>query len=144
MIVKPAVILTIGIFAASIAFAQVQAGRIVGTVFDPNRTVVPNATVVITNVGTNQAQKLVSSGTGDFVLTPANPGIYRVEVTAKGFGSAIVNNVEVLVGQSARVDVDLKIGDVSTRVEVTASAPLLNSESGTVGQEITNKQIVDL
>jgi hypothetical protein len=136
--------LAIAIFTASAAFCQVQAGRIVGTIFDPNRTVVPNATVVITNVGTNQAQKLTSNATGEFVLTPVNPGIYRVEVSARGFGSAVVNNVEVIVGQSVRVDVDLKIGDVTTRIEVNAAAPLLNSESGTVGQEITNKQIVDL
>ena len=52
--------------------------------------------------------------------------------------------MEVLVGQSARVDVELRIGDVATKLEVTATAALLNTESGTLGQEITNKQIVDL
>jgi hypothetical protein len=136
--------LAAALFSASAAFAQVQAGRIVGTVYDPNHAVVPNAAVVITNVGTNQAQSLVTNHAGEFVLTPVNPGMYRVEVGAKGFGSTIVNNVEVIVGQSARVDVDLRIGDVSTRVDVAAAAPLLNTESGTLGQEITNKQIVDL
>src|SRR5205823_11410163 len=60
-----------------VAFAQVQAGRIVGTVTDPNRAVVPNAKVVITNTATNQAQTLITNGAGDFVLTPVNPGVYR-------------------------------------------------------------------
>lgn len=137
-------LLCAALLSAAAAFAQVQAGRIVGTVYDPNHAVVPNATVRITNTATSQVQSLAANGTGDFVLTPANPGIYRVEVTARGFGSAVVNDVEVIVGQSARVDVELKVGDVSTKVEVVASAPLLNTESGTVGQEITNKQIVDL
>src|SRR4051812_7338311 len=125
-------------------YAQIQSGRIVGTVYDPNKAVVPGAKVVITNTGTNQAQTLTTSGTGDFVLTPVNPGIYRVEVSAQGFGLSEVNRVEVIVGQSARVDVELKLGDTSTRVEVTAGAQLLNTESGTLGQEVTNKQIVDL
>lgn len=130
--------------AAAPMLAQVQSGRIVGTVYDPNRAVVPNAKVVITNSATNQPQTLTSSETGDFVLTPVDPGIYRVEVTAPGFSTAAVNKVEVIVGQSARVDVELKLGDTSARIEVTAAAALLNTESGTLGQEVTNKQIVDL
>ena len=124
--------------------AQIQAGRIVGTITDPNRAVIPNARVVITNAATNQAQTLTTNGAGDFVLTPVDPGLYRVEVTAAGFETAEVNKVEVIVGQSARVDVGLRIGETSTKIEVLATAPLLNTESGTLGQEITNKQIVDL
>jgi hypothetical protein len=129
---------------ASQCLAQVQAGRIVGTVTDPNQALVPNARVVITNTATNQAQTLTTNGAGDFVLTPANPGTYRVEVSASGFGTSEVSNVEVIVGQSARVDVSLRIGEASTKVEVIATTPLINTESGTLGQEITNKQIVEL
>jgi hypothetical protein len=131
------------LFAAELS-AQIQTGRIVGTVYDPNKAVVPNAAVVITNTSTNQVQNLTSNAAGDFVLTPVNPGLYRVEVTAKGFGTAQVNSVEVVVGQSARVDVDLRIGDTSTKIEVVATTAMLNTESGTLGQEVTNKQIVDL
>jgi hypothetical protein len=137
-------LLVLALLTAPAAVGQIQSGRIVGTVFDPNKAVVPNAAVVITSTATNQAQTITTNGSGDYVLTPVNPGFYRVEVAAKGFGTAQVNNVEVIVGQSARVDVDLKIGDTSTRVEVMAASPLLNTESGTLGQEVTNKQIVDL
>ena len=133
------------LLAASACVAQVQAGRIVGTVTDPNKAVVPNATVAITNTATNQMQTLTSNGAGDFVLTPVNPGVYRVEVSAKGFGTAAINNVEVIVGQSARVDVDLQTRrDLHEDRSHRGTAPLLNTESGTLGQEITNKQIVDL
>ncbi len=142
--IKATTLLLAALLSASTAWAQVQAGRIVGTVTDPNRAVVPNAKIVITNVATNQVQSLTTSSSGDFVLTPVNPGKYKVEVTAPGFGAAEVNNVEVIVGQSARVDVPLRIGETSTKIEVVATAPLLNTESGTLGQEITNKQITDL
>src|SRR5262249_54025523 len=80
--------------------AQVQAGRIVGTVTDPSKAVVPGARVAITNLGTAQLQTLTTNSAGDFVLTPVNPGMYRVEVSAVGFETAEVNNVEVTVGQS--------------------------------------------
>src|SRR5207248_4033656 len=113
-------------------WAQIQAGRIVGTVTDPNKAVVPNAKVVITNTGTSQSQTLTTNSAGEFVLTPVNPGVYNVQVTASGFGTAEVNQVEVIVGQSARVDVELRIGETSTKVEVVATAPLLNTESGTL------------
>src|SRR5258708_28239536 len=56
-----------------VCFGQVQAGRIVGTVTDPNKAVVPNAKVVIANTATNQAQTLTTNGAGDFVLTPVIP-----------------------------------------------------------------------
>jgi hypothetical protein len=137
-------LLVFGLVPIHRSFGQVQAGRIVGTVTDPNKAVIPNAKVVITNTGTNQSRNLTTNSTGEFVLTPADPGIYNVAITASGFGTSEVRGVEVLVAQSARVDVELKIGDIATKIEVTATAPLLNTESGTLGQEITNKEIVDL
>jgi hypothetical protein len=137
-------LLIVALVMPRISPGQVQAGRIVGTVTDPNKAIVPNAKVIITNTATNQAQSLLSNSAGEFVLTPVNPGVYNVSVTASGFGTSEVTRVEVLVGQSARVDVELRIGDVATKLEVTATAALLNTESGTLGQEITNRQIVDL
>src|SRR5260370_19029083 len=111
-------IVSLAILAAMpVSFAQVQAGRIVGTVTDPNKAVVPNAKVVITNTATNQAQALTTNGAGDFVLTPVNPGVYRIEVTASGFGTAEINNVEVVVGQSTPADIALRIGENSTQNE---------------------------
>ena len=125
-------------------FAQVQAGRIVGIVTDPAGAVVPNAHVTVTNVATNQVSNLTTNGTGEYVLTPVNPGVYNVTVSVSGFATAEAKNLEVIVGQSARADMQLRVGDTATVVEVTGTAPLLNTESGTVGTEITNKQITDL
>ncbi len=144
MKMKAATLFAAAMLSGLALFAQIQAGRIVGTVTDPNTAVVPNASVVITNTGTNQKQSLTTNSVGEFVLTPVNPGIYSVSVTAPGFARAEVNNVEVIVGQSARVDAGLRIGETTTTVEIQSTAPLLNTESGTLGQEITNKQIVDL
>ena len=137
-------LLIVCLFPIQSLLGQVQAGRIVGTVTDPNKAVVQNARVVITHTGTSQAKNLTTGVAGEFVLTPVDPGVYNVTVTAGGFGTSQVKGVEVVVGQSTRVDVELKLGDVSTRIQVTAAPALINTESGTLGQEITNKQIVDL
>ncbi|MCI0536921.1 MAG: carboxypeptidase-like regulatory domain-containing protein, partial [Verrucomicrobiales bacterium] len=126
------------------ALAQVQAGRIVGTVYDPADAVVPGATVTVTNTNTNVAHSVTSNSSGDFVVTPLNPGVYDVSAALQGFQTTIDRGVELLVGQTVRLDLRLAIGETTTVLEVTAEVPLLNTDTGTVGQVISNKQITDL
>ena len=130
--------------AAIPVLAQVQAGRIVGTVYDPQQATVPGAVVTVTNAATNISRRVTSSADGEYVATPLEPGIYRVSATATGFETTVQTGIELQVGQAARVDLSLRLGETSTTVEVTAAVPLLNTESGTLGQVITNTQIVDL
>jgi hypothetical protein len=131
-------------FAVFTSFGQVQSGRIVGTVYDPNKAVVPGAAVTVTDVATNISRRVVTNETGDYVVTPLNPGIYTVSATANGFQTTIHNNVELLVGQDDRVDFELAVGSTNTQVEVTTTAAALNTESATLGQQISNEQLVDL
>jgi hypothetical protein len=126
------------------AWAQVQTGRIVGAVADAQKAALPNATVTVTEAATNQTVTVTTNERGDFVVTPLNPGFYRVSVSSPGFQKTVINSVEVQVGQSARVDVALKVGEVTSTVEVTSSAPQLDTESGTLGHVVTNTQIVNL
>ncbi|HWB82603.1 MAG TPA: carboxypeptidase regulatory-like domain-containing protein [Bryobacteraceae bacterium] len=137
-------LLALCVSAAPSLWGQVQAGRIVGTVMDPNNAVVPNAAVTITNKSTDQSFPTTTNSVGDYTVTPLNPGVYTVRVVVPGFQTAVVDNVEVVVGQSARADVNLRIGQTDTSVEVTAAAPLLDSQSGTLGHVITNEAIVNL
>jgi Carboxypeptidase regulatory-like domain len=126
------------------AWAQVQTGRIVGTVADAQKAALPNATVTVIEAATNQTVTVTTNERGDFVVTPLNPGFYRVSVSSPGFQKSVINSVEVQVGQSARADVEMKVGEVTSTVEVTSSAPLLDTESGTLGHVVTNTQIVNL
>jgi hypothetical protein len=124
--------------------AQVQTGRIVGTIYDPNKAVVPGATVTVKDQATNVARQVVTNDAGDYVVTPLDPGIYSVSATASGFETTVRSGVELTVGQGGRVDLQLKLGATNTQVEVTSDLPLLNTESGTLGQVINTNQIVDL
>jgi hypothetical protein len=132
------------LLAAAPAAAQLSAGRIVGTVTDPSKASIPRATVVATDAATGVGVTVVTSDHGDYVVTPLNPGVYRITVTLDGFQTAIVEAVSVQVGQSTRADVQLKLGSLSESTIVQAGSPLLDSESGTLGHVVTNTQIVNL
>ena len=126
------------------AFGQVQTGRLTGTVFDPNKGVVPNASVTVSSQATNVATRVSTDGQGAYVVLALNPGRYIVLVTAPGFRTTSRPGVEMQVGKDLILDVDLSIGETSTVLEVRSEVPLLNSESGSLGHVMTNSQIVDL
>ncbi len=138
-------LLTWGISAPASALAgQVQSGRIVGTVHDPSGAAVANAAVVVINLATSRSTSVATDDRGDYVVTPLDPGTYQVTVASPGFQTAVMNAVEVQVGQSARADVDLAVGAVTETTVVTSATPLLDTESGTLGHVVTNTQIVNL
>ena len=112
------------LLTASAAFAQVQAGRIVGTIYDPNKAAVPAARVTIKDEATNISRQVVTNDAGDYVVTPLNPGTYTVSATAPGFETTVRSGIELVVGQGGRVDLELKLGATNTQVEVTAAALL--------------------
>ena len=124
--------------------AQIQTGRIQGTVFDPNRAVVPNASVTVTNRETKVARKISTNETGGYVMPAIEPGTYDVSVFATGFKTTVRSSVEMQVGKDMLLDVELSLGETNTIIEVNSTLPLLNSESGSVGHVMTNNQIVDL
>ena len=129
---------------AAAAGAQVEQGRFVGHIQDPTGAIVVGATVEATNTGTNIKMRALTNDGGDFVITPVLAGNYILTVTATGFQKATTKVIEVQVGQIVRQDLILPIGTANTVVEVTSTAPLLSTDSATVGTVITNKQIVEL
>ena len=84
---KPA--LTLALFLALVlpAFSQVEKGRFVGRISDPQGAVVPKAQVKARNIGTNITQEAVTNDTGEFVITPVAAGQYQLTVTASGFST---------------------------------------------------------
>ena len=144
-VVSTAVIAALGcVLLPAIAAAQLNAGRIVGTVTDPSRAAVPQVVVIVTDTATGLSSTVTTNDRGDYVVTPLNPGVYRLTVKLDGFQTAVVEALEVQVGQSARADVELKLGAVTESTTVNSSTPLLDTESGTLGHVVTNTQIVNL
>jgi len=124
--------------------AQTNRGGINGTVTDPNGAAVPGATVTITNVGTGKTLTLTTSDVGAFFASSLEPVTYNILVEAPGFKKAVVEHLKVDTASIATANVRLETGGVSEQVTVVAEEPLLNTESGTTGSTITERQLSDL
>ena len=116
------------------AIAQVDTGALLGTVKDASGAVIPNARVTLTNEGTSFAQTTTTRGDGTYIFTPLKIGTYTVEAEAAGFEKARNAGIVVNIQQQVVVDFTLVPGAVTQTVEVTSQAPLLQTQSGSVGQ----------
>ena len=139
-----AVVFALFLLVGTPAFAQLQSGRVVGTVFDTQKAGIPGATITVSNVATNLSRSAVTDSEGNYVVTPLDPGTYNVTAEMPGFQTTRREGLVLTVGQAARVELTLNLGTLSTEVQVTAETPLLNTESATLSEVITNEQIVDL
>jgi hypothetical protein len=99
---RSALRLTLLILFTSAAFAQLTTADILGTVTDASGAVVPNATVTLTNVGTNQTRVAQTGGSGDYTFSLLPVGHYSVSVKATGFQSSFVKDLPVEAGDRAR------------------------------------------
>src|SRR6187551_235322 len=131
-------------FCAATLFAQLDTGRITGTVFDPSGAIVPGATVTLTNTGTNLAQSMKSTSTGTYSFSGVRPGSYNLRAEAPGFQAFIASALQIHVQQAFTEDIHLVTGTVSQKVTVTAATPLLQSESAAVGQTIDTQAVNNL
>ncbi len=138
------VVVSASLFLVAALNAQVDSGTILGTVRDNSGAIVPNATVTVRNEGTGFSQSTVTSSSGTYVLTPLKIGKYSVEVANPGFKKEVRNGLELNIQQQLVVDFSLQVGDVSTEVQVTTATPILQTESGSVGEVINSHVINDL
>lgn len=130
----------VGLLVASVAicmftlcgsplFAQEVTGGITGTVTDQSGAAIPGASVTATDEarGTVWPTTTNSAGVYNFPRLPA--GTYAVKATAQGFATATKPAFELQMNQVARIDIQLKIGQTSTTVEVTGAPPLLQTDT---------------
>jgi outer membrane receptor for ferrienterochelin and colicin len=101
--------------------SQASSGQIVGSVTDPQGAAIAGATVKAVNTGTGLTNTATTNESGTFSLVLLPPGMYKVTIEAAGF-SKINADVEVTVGRSAELNVDLKTGGVEESITVTAGA----------------------
>jgi hypothetical protein len=128
------------LLSVSPAFAQFETATVVGTVRDSTGAVVSDAKVTLTNVATGVSADRMSDANGNYEFFTVRIGTYLVTAEKPGFSLAITDNVQVTVGARQRVDLSLAVGAVTEKVEVSARAVLLQTDSSDRSQVITGEQ----
>ncbi len=124
--------------------AQTPTAQITGRITDPTGAVVPKAEVEVTNVDTGIRWQTTSNESGYYTLPVLPPGNYRLTVRQQGFKPMTRSGVSLVVDQVARIDFTLEVGGVTETVEVTSTAPLLESQSASLGQIVQPRAMSDL
>jgi len=126
------------------AHAQVAAGEMTGLVKDQAGASVPGATVTVTEVNTNRQRVVTSSALGGYTVPSLAPGDYRVDVELTGFRSVRRTGIHLSIGEKARIDFDLAIGNISEQITVIADSQMLRAVTASLGNVVEHEQVVQL
>jgi hypothetical protein len=132
------------IAAHSMSNGQGLYGSLVGSVTDPSAAVVPNATIVVTDVGTGQTRQDMSDQSGRYSLVNLLPGTYKVDISAPGFRKVEQTNVVITPNTVTRIDVHLEVGQQTEQVNVSAQAVELQTDKADTHTEINSKAVAEL
>jgi len=133
----------LSVFACPI-MAQVERASILGNATDTSGAALPNVVVTVTNEATNTSVRVLTDSAGAFTVLNLIPGAYSVSAVFPGFAPVDYRGVELQVGQQARLNIHMEVGELKQTVEVAASATLLQTENAAVGQVINNTAVSTL
>jgi len=131
--------LLLTLFAVLAVFGQENTGSVQGTVKDAGGSVIPGAKVTLSGPALVRSLDATSDKEGDYIFPKVPAGIYTITVSQTGFKTVKSEEVNVFLGQSARVDVALSAGAVSESVTVTASSETIDVTSSKAATNITEK-----
>ncbi|HXB72562.1 MAG TPA: TonB-dependent receptor [Candidatus Acidoferrales bacterium] len=132
------------LWAAIPAAPQTTTAELSGSVTDPSGAAIGKVKVTATNTGTGLSHEAVTDDAGSYLITQLPPGSYNLSAAAPGFRKTVQNNVTLEVSQRAGVDFKMQLGQVNETVEVQAAPPLLESQSSTLGNVVTERLVEDL
>jgi hypothetical protein len=144
MIRKTRQILLLVLLTAAVASSQVDTGTITGTISDSQGARVGSATVTFLEVATGITATTQTQSSGEYSSPPLRPGDYKVTAEAQGFKTESRTGLSVRVQDRLRIDFTMSPGEVSEKVEVTSEAPVIQSETSSLGQVIMSRQITEL
>src|SRR5580704_692532 len=115
-----------------------------GVVSDASGAVVHNATVTITETGTNISSVAHTDDKGEYFFTGLRPSTYSVKVQITGFRTAEKTGVVLAVDQEASLNFTMTPAGISEKIEVTTAAPLMDTDNATLGTDITHEYINEI
>ena len=140
----PARILAFILAAFCALHAQSITGSITGIVTDSSGSVIPAAKVTVTNIETNVRSNATADASGNYNIPLLPRGNYRLEASVQGFKRFVREGLELQVQQTARLDVQMTVGELADSVVVTGNAARLETENATLAKVVDNRSIVNL
>lgn len=131
-----ACILCCGMFAVS-AYSQTTSASIVGDVTDASGAAIVEARVLVKNIGTGITREVATDSSGAYRIQPLNPGTYEVTLSKTGFQTQVAQNVVLEVAQIAKLDFKMNVGALTETVNVSSTAPVLQTQEASVGNTVT-------
>jgi hypothetical protein len=127
------------------ATAQAQStAAIEGQVIDPNGAAVPAVQIIATNAETSTSRRTVTDESGRYQLVALSLGTYRVEVAGTGFQKQLIEKLTLTIGETVNQDFQLKVGDVSQTVTVSAEHALVEESTIAVGHVVDQRMVQQL
>jgi hypothetical protein len=144
-LVRPACLLLITLCFSVTIFAQVTtSGRLVGVVTDSAGALVPNAEVIVTNIGNKEEFKTTANDEGGWSIPSVPNGTYTIKITAPNFKTTVLKDVKVDTGQVTSANATLEPGEATAEVVIQGAGEILQTESANVATTIVGRQIVEL
>lgn len=142
----PALLLFLGVAlcAPAAITAQVTTARLEGIVKDSTGAIIPGATVVVTNTGTNIPYEAQTNMVGFFVLPQLPPGTYTVSCEIPGFKRSVIQDLRLQVGDTRSVQLVLEPGQITEQIMVTAEVTPVDLTSQNIRSVVQQQQITDL
>lgn len=132
------------LLVSQLAVAQTFTSSITGVVTDPTGAAVSGASVEIKNMGTNDVRTFTSKEDGSYQFNNLQPGTYQITVTAHGFKTHVQQNLILQAQVASTVNVSLEVGNTQQRVEVTASAVLLDTQTANTSATLDSHLLATL
>jgi hypothetical protein len=131
------------LFAAP-TYGQEEWGAITGTITDASAAPVPGATVIVTGHNTTLSRTVDTNTVGLYTVSPLRPGSYDISVSKPGFKTIRQSEIALSIQSTIRLDFVLQIGEVRETIEVTAAAPMVESQTSSVGTLFNERAVGNL
>lgn len=132
------------LFVCGLVFGQVIVSSIVGRVTDPSGSSVPGARITVTNTQTGVSVKATTGTEGTYSVPGLLAGTYDVTIEQEGLQSFQAKGITLLSSATARVDAELAVGSVRQTVSVVEQAPMIQTDSMTIGSSVATQQLAEL
>jgi hypothetical protein len=135
--------LATGLLVIAACYGQIFTSGLSGVVTDPNGASIPAASVVIKNTANGETRTAKTSDEGRYTFSQLTPGSYELTVEASGFRKSVAT-VSLTASQVGEFNVKMAIGDVSQSVDVSAAAPVLDTQTANKSVTLSTQQVLDL